>query len=152
MTENLISLLDRPKDERKEIARSGGIASGKARRENADVVRILKKLLETRSKDYGIDATGAEVIAVRLFQLAINENSLPAIKEILDRVYGRPHLSIETTIAEDKREIPVGTGAFYEHINNLAKAKAAEMLEARGIDPGILDDEPEGSGAEHQGK
>ena len=43
---NLISLADRPKEERREIARLGGIASGKAKQEKATMKKTLELLLE----------------------------------------------------------------------------------------------------------
>lgn len=48
--DNLISLGDRPEEERKEIARKGGIASGKARQEKATMKATLEKLLEETNK------------------------------------------------------------------------------------------------------
>jgi hypothetical protein len=44
---NLIPQSERTKDERREIARMGGIASGQARREKKTVQKILTDLLDT---------------------------------------------------------------------------------------------------------
>ena len=43
---NLVSLADRTTEEKREIARKGGIASGEARREKATMKRTLEKLLD----------------------------------------------------------------------------------------------------------
>lgn len=48
---NLIPQSERTKDERREIARMGGIASGKARREKKTVQKILNDFLSMAAKD-----------------------------------------------------------------------------------------------------
>lgn len=48
---DLIPLNQRTKEEQKKIARKGGIASGKARREKKTIQRILSELLECDAKD-----------------------------------------------------------------------------------------------------
>lgn len=42
---NLVSLADKPEDERRELARIGGIASGEARREKRKTLDMLEMLL-----------------------------------------------------------------------------------------------------------
>jgi hypothetical protein len=50
-TDNLIPMNERTKEEQKEIAKMGGIASGEARREKATMKKALEMLLdETNSK------------------------------------------------------------------------------------------------------
>jgi hypothetical protein len=50
-TDNLILMNERTKEEQKEIAKMGGIASGEARREKATMKKALEMLLdETNSK------------------------------------------------------------------------------------------------------
>ena len=44
---NLIPQSERTKDEQREIARMGGIASGKARREKKTIQKILEDLLDS---------------------------------------------------------------------------------------------------------
>lgn len=44
--QNLISLKDRTEEERKEIARMGGIASGEKRKERATIKKTLETLLQ----------------------------------------------------------------------------------------------------------
>ena len=48
---NLIPQSERTKDEQREIARMGGIASGKARREKKTIQKILADLLDGEIKD-----------------------------------------------------------------------------------------------------
>ena len=48
---NLIPQSERTKDEQREIARMGGIASGKARREKKTIRNILSDLLDGQIKD-----------------------------------------------------------------------------------------------------
>lgn len=50
-TKNLIPQSERTKDEQREIARMGGIASGQARREKKTIQKILAELLDGQIKD-----------------------------------------------------------------------------------------------------
>lgn len=50
-SKNLIPQSERTKDEQREIARLGGIASGKARREKQKTQQILSDLLSIKNKD-----------------------------------------------------------------------------------------------------
>jgi hypothetical protein len=50
-TNNLIPLNERTKEEQREIARQGGIASGKARRERQKTQQILADLVSIKNKD-----------------------------------------------------------------------------------------------------
>lgn len=50
-TKNLIPLDKRTKEEQKKIAKKGGIASGKARREKKTIQNILADLLDSEIKD-----------------------------------------------------------------------------------------------------
>ena len=52
-TKNLIPQNKRTKEEQREIARMGGIASGKARREKQKTQQILADLLSIKNKDLG---------------------------------------------------------------------------------------------------
>ena len=53
--ENLIPQSERTKEEQREIARIGGIASGKARREKKDRKQIASELLDLTVQGAGID-------------------------------------------------------------------------------------------------
>lgn len=50
-TKNLIPQSERTKDEQREIARMGGIASGKARKEKQKTQQILADLVSIKNKD-----------------------------------------------------------------------------------------------------
>lgn len=71
--DNLTSLADRPEEERKEIARLGGIASGEARRENARLKKELEKLLNSKSKKHNM--TYYELATLGLIQGAMKGDS-----------------------------------------------------------------------------
>lgn len=63
---------DRTTEEQREIARSGGIASGEARRKKRDIRLALEMLLEKEFKDRsGNTVTGAEAIAAKQFEKAM---------------------------------------------------------------------------------
>lgn len=64
-TKNLIPQNKRTKDEQREIARLGGIASGQARREKKTVQKILNDFLSTAAKDNPQVAKMAAKIGLR---------------------------------------------------------------------------------------
>ena len=51
---NLIPFNERTEEEQREIARQGGIASGKARREKQQTRQILSELLSIQNKDFAV--------------------------------------------------------------------------------------------------
>ena len=53
--ENLIPMNERTKDEQREIARQGGIASGKVRKQNADLKKRLKEIANMALREGDID-------------------------------------------------------------------------------------------------
>lgn len=63
--ENLIPQSERTKEEQREIARQGGIASGKARREKADLRRQMQLWLESdvTTDKHGNPMSGAQLMA-----------------------------------------------------------------------------------------
>ena len=70
--DNLVSLADRTKEEQREIARMGGIASGKVRQEKATMKKQLEMLLdETNSKG----KTYRELVTLGLLKGAVNGNA-----------------------------------------------------------------------------
>ena len=69
---NLIPMNQRTKEEQREIARKGGIASGEARREKRDLKRALEMLLEKEYTDKkGKSKTGAELLVFKQFEKAL---------------------------------------------------------------------------------
>ena len=71
--QNLTPLSARTIEERKEIARRAGIASGKARRDKTKLKDCLETLLERKIVDdeSGKKITGAEAMTVSLFKRAL---------------------------------------------------------------------------------
>lgn len=72
---DLIPLNQRTKEEVKEIARKGGINSGKARRNKAMLKDCINILMEKKFVDEktGKKITGAELLSVDLFEKAVAE-------------------------------------------------------------------------------
>lgn len=72
---DLIPMSQRSKDEVKEIARKGGLNSGKARRNKALLKDCLQILMEKKyvDEETGKKLTGAELLSVDLFKKALEE-------------------------------------------------------------------------------
>lgn len=79
--ENLVSLADRTTEEQREIARKGGIASGKARKERKTMKEELLLLLSQGDTQ--------EKISLALLQEALNGN-VKAYETIRDTVGEKP--------------------------------------------------------------
>jgi hypothetical protein len=89
-SENLIPLDERTKEEQREIAKKGGIASGEARRKKRDLRMALEALLEKDfENDNGEHKSGAELISTKLFQSALNGN-VKAFEMIRDTAGQKP--------------------------------------------------------------
>lgn len=73
--EDLIPMSERSKEEVKEIARKGGINSGKTRRNKALLKDCINILMEQKSIDEetGKKLTGAEQLSINLFKKALEE-------------------------------------------------------------------------------
>lgn len=84
--ENLIPQSERTKDEQREIAKKGGIASGKARREKATIKKYLQALLEN---GYDGHETGAEALAVSAMKKAV-KGDVKAMTFVRDTVGEKP--------------------------------------------------------------
>ena len=80
--DNLVSLADRTKEEQREIARMGGIASGKARQEKATMKKTLEMLLDEKNSK---GKTYRELATLGLLKGAVNgnANNYKAIVEML---------------------------------------------------------------------
>ena len=72
-SQNLIPNSERTKEERTKIARAGGIASGKARREKATMLSTLKMLLD---QEYKNGMTYREMATLGLIRGAVKGNAL----------------------------------------------------------------------------
>lgn len=98
--ENLVSLADRTTEEQREIARKGGIASGKARKEKRQLKDELEILMQNISKD---GRTYQELISTALVKEALKGNT-KAYEIIRDTLGQKPievQQIIETPIIND---------------------------------------------------
>lgn len=71
--ENLIPLNKRTKEEQRMIARKGGVASGKARKEKATMLSTLRKILDEEVKD---GMTYRDMATLGLIKGAVKGNAL----------------------------------------------------------------------------
>lgn len=93
--ENLKPQSERTKEEQREIARKGGIASGKARAEKRDLRKALEALLEKDFKDKsGNTISGTEAITTKLFEQAMKGN-VKAFETLRDTVGQKPVEKVE---------------------------------------------------------
>lgn len=83
-TKNLIPFDERSEEEQKEIRKKGGIASGKARKEKADLRKLMELMLS--DKIPGTDMTYAQGITVSMLKVALDPEqggaTVNAYKEI----------------------------------------------------------------------
>lgn len=77
---NLVPLQSLPEKQRKAIAKKGGKASGKARREKLNFQKAAQTILEADfySKDEGRILTGYEAITLKMFMQALEGNRYAA--------------------------------------------------------------------------
>lgn len=93
---NLIPINQRTKSEAREISRRGGLASGKARRQRADLKRAFETLLNSEVNNeqmrdlligLGYDPTNEMALALVVLQKALNGdvNAFSKIQDIIDK-------------------------------------------------------------------
>lgn len=88
--ENLVNFRDRTENERRELAKKAGQASGRSRREKRDLRRAFEALMEQDLTDEnGEIATGTEAMAIAAFRKALR-GDLRAIELIRDTVGQKP--------------------------------------------------------------
>ena len=132
----LVTQADRDAEERKKIARKGGIASGEARRRNADIRKAMNELMKMpatgRAKEL-VDSlefneeekVNANAIAAKLFQMAIAGNQR-AMELILDYSF---------KVSDDERK----TKESDARIKALAKNGVDVSVESKdGDDGGVV--------------
>ena len=95
--ENLISFKDRTVEEQREIARQGGIASGKARRERKTLREELLLLLEKGDTQ--------EKVSLALIQQALEGNT-KAFEVIRDSIGEKPTDKLEANV-DNKLEVNI---------------------------------------------
>lgn len=95
--ENLISFKDRTKEEQREIARQGGIASGKSRRERKTLREELLLLLEQGNTQ--------KKVSLALIQQALEGNT-KAFEVIRDSIGEKPTDKLEANV-DNKLEVNI---------------------------------------------
>lgn len=124
-TENLVPQNKRTKEEQREVARKGGIASGKVRRRK----RAMKDIISTFGKE---DAP--ETVVAKLIQLGMLEKgeSCTMDEALILAQYGKA-LSGNTRAAEFVRDTNGQKPQERVEINDLTKEKSKldELLEQR---------------------
>ena len=105
--ENLIPMNERTKDEQREIARQGGIASGKVRKQNADIRKRLREIANMALTDGDVkdikslaDAKGAnlsisDALVVKLVTMALGGN-IKAMNKVMELLGNDPTEAQET--------------------------------------------------------
>lgn len=94
--ENLVSLADRTTDEKREIGKMGGIASGKARRQKKALKECLEVLLAEEFDVDGEKMDGATGICFKLMQEALKGN-IKAFTAIRDTIGEIPTTKVSVT-------------------------------------------------------
>lgn len=80
--DNLVSLADRTTEEQREIARQGGIASGKARRERKTLADTLRVVLEEKANESGL--TRREAIVAKVVKRLYDDGDIRDLKILAD--------------------------------------------------------------------
>ena len=100
---------NRTKEEQKQIATKGGIASGKARREKKTLRQCLEILLERTLKDKkGIEMSGAEAVSLKVFEKAL-KGDIRAFEVLRDTAGQKPvekvQMKTDINIAESAERL-----------------------------------------------
>ena len=100
---------NRTKEEQKQIAIKGGIASGKARREKKTLRQCLEILLERTLKDKkGIEMSGAEAVSLKVFEKAL-KGDIRAFEVLRDTAGQKPiekvQMKTDINIAESEERL-----------------------------------------------
>ena len=136
--ENLIPLNKRTKDDQREIQKKGGIASGKVRREKADLKKKVNQILEMdvfspqlkeALEEKGLNATNQTAIATVLLQKAL-KGDIRAI-ELLAKMNGNEGTKDNLDKKEQKERIKA---------QQLENQKKAQALEGNVVSEDIMSD------------
>ena len=121
--ENLIPMSERSKAEARELGRKGGIASGKARKQNADIKKRLKEIVSMTLRDGKIDRIKtladaknanlsiSDALLVKMILMALNGNV-----KAMNTVMGM----LETDNTESQEAPQSVTSGFVEALNGTA--------------------------------
>ena len=112
--ENLIPQSERTKEEQREIARQGGIASGKARREKRDRKQRAAELFDLTMQGAGVekikkffnineDLTAYETMVLSCFMKAMQKGDANALEKLL-RISGEQFAEVlDVTVAKSEK-------------------------------------------------
>ena len=137
-TENLIPFNERTEEEQRKIQRKGGIASGKARREKADLKKKVNQILEMdvfspqlkeALEEKGLNATNQTAIATVLLQKAL-KGDIRAI-ELLAKMNCNEGTKDNLDKKEQKERIKA---------QQLENQKKAQQLEGNVVSEDIMSD------------
>jgi hypothetical protein len=93
--ENLIPFDDRTEEEQRQIRKSGGVASGEARRRKRDIRLAMEALLEKQYKGKdGKELSGAEAIALKQMEKALKGDA-KAFELVRDTAGQKPVEKVE---------------------------------------------------------
>ena len=116
--DNLKPQNTRTKDEQRKIARKGGVASGKARRERKTIREMVRAVLDEQMP--GSDMTRGQAIVARTLKRAYDAgkmNDLRVLAEIAGELEQNLNITATTT------QVIVSSPETAEHLANLRKAK-----------------------------
>lgn len=99
--ENLHSFAERTVDERRELARKAGVASGEARRAKRDLRKALEMLLDKEFPSKDGTKSGAELIAFKQFQKALDGDTR-AFEVIRDTAGQKPIEKVQVAEVDQK--------------------------------------------------
>lgn len=118
-----------PDDERKRMNSKGGKKSGEVKRERKKCAEVLKLLLDKVYKDKkGAKADGREVLMVSLFNKAVKQADIPAMKLLLALVGEMP--TPELAIKQNKEEKDNGM------LEQLLQANLELQQKKQGVEDG----------------
>ena len=102
--QNLVQNNERTPNERREIAKKAGKASGVSRRKSKSIREALKALLSGKIEHKGELMVGNDDIALSMFDKALN-GDVQAFKEIRDTVCEKPVERVEASVKNESQEL-----------------------------------------------
>ena len=102
--QNLVQNNERTPNERREIAKKAGKASGVSRRKSKSIREALKALLSGKAEYNGELMLGNDAIALSVFNKALN-GDVQAFKEIRDTVGEKPVDRVEANVKTESQEL-----------------------------------------------
>lgn len=116
--DNLKPQNTRTKDEQRKIARKGGVASGKARRERKTIREMVRAVLDEQMP--GSDMTRGQAIVARTLKRAYDGGKITDLR-VLAEIAGE--LEQNLNITATTTQVIVSSPETAEHLANLRKPK-----------------------------